>query len=173
MSQKVAGMVHAEMNLERGIRASKPRHQSVQKWPSSIFFFLELEQITILGTAKRNQPTKDKGQETKDRTKTGAPTRARSGGLNTKAKGLPPDPTPPHAPPPGRWGGRQRKRSLGGPCDVFFFFFFFRNWSKLQFKEPQKKCMRVGRGGRGCRLSQDGGVLRAMGSSSRSAAGPS
>lgn len=36
MSQKVAGMVHAEMNLERGIRASKPRHQSVQKWPSSM-----------------------------------------------------------------------------------------------------------------------------------------
>ena len=64
------------------------------------FFFLELEQITILGTAKRNQPTKDKGQETKNRTKT----------------------------------------------------------------------MRVGRGGQGCRLSQDGGVLRARGSSSRSRA---
>ena len=26
-------MVQAEMNLEMGIRASKPRHQSVQKWP--------------------------------------------------------------------------------------------------------------------------------------------
>ena len=62
---------------------------------------------------KRNQPTKDKGQETKDRTRTGVPTSARSGGLNTKAKGLTPDPTPPHAPPPGRWGGRQRKRRQG------------------------------------------------------------
>ena len=58
------------------------------------------EQITILGTAKETsrQRTKD-NEETKDRTKTGAPTSARSGGLNTKAKGLPPDPAPPHAAP--------------------------------------------------------------------------
>ena len=33
------------------------------------FFFLGTGEITILGTAKRNQPTKDKGQETKNRAK--------------------------------------------------------------------------------------------------------
>ena len=72
--------------------------------------FYGLEQITILGTAKRNQPSKDKGQETKDRTKTGAPTSARSRGLKTKAIGLPPNPTPPHAPTPGRLGARASKK---------------------------------------------------------------
>ena len=44
----------------------------VRPRPQGFFFFWELEQITILGTAKRNQPTKkkkkDKGQETKNRT---------------------------------------------------------------------------------------------------------
>ena len=65
MSQKVAGMVHVEMNLERGIRASKPRHQSVQKWPLSIFFFLG----TGANYNSRNRKKKpaDKGQRTRDK----------------------------------------------------------------------------------------------------------
>ena len=38
---------------------------------TSIFFFLGTGANYNLGTAKRNQPTKDKGQETKNRTKCG------------------------------------------------------------------------------------------------------
>ena len=60
--------------------ATHPTSQRISHTPSSPaprfsrssnFFWGggELEQITILGTAKRNQPTKDKGQETKNRTK--------------------------------------------------------------------------------------------------------
>ena len=68
---------------------------------STVFFFFFLRdwsKLQIQRTAKRNRPTKDKRQETGDKTKTGAPTNAHSGELNTKAKGdPPPDPTPPHA----------------------------------------------------------------------------
>ena len=52
------------------ISGGKHHVQSVSEARSEPFFFWELEQLTILGTAKRNQPTKDKGQETKNRTKT-------------------------------------------------------------------------------------------------------
>ena len=93
--------------LSTGVKAAaEGGRRGRERWGDGVFF-------SFLRTAKRSQPTKDKGKETKNRTKTGAPTSAHSGGLNTKARGLPPVPTPPHAPPPGRWGGRQRKNKLG------------------------------------------------------------
>jgi hypothetical protein len=74
------------------------------------FFFRERNKLQLyeLKRETTRQKTKDKGQRTER--KAGAPTSAHSGGLNTKARGPPLNPTPPHAPRHPRMGGASKAK---------------------------------------------------------------